>query len=85
MKSGNYDSLHNLINKNFDIRKQLMPISKMNQQLIDLARKCGVCAKFTGSGGAIIGIFKNDSQIRKLKKAMNEIGANVIIPKVVES
>ena len=83
LKEGDQAQLGHLMNTNFDIRKQLMPISAPNQKLIDIARKCGVSAKFTGSGGAIVGTYQNEEQIEALKQVMNEYGAEVIIPKIV--
>ena len=76
-------SLNRLINMNFDLRKKIMHISESNLQLVNTARACGASAKFTGSGGSIIGVHENDEMLTKLIVEMKKIGARVIKPYVV--
>jgi len=76
----NYDELNELINRNFDLRCKIMNISKSNIEMINLARDCGASAKFSGSGGAIIGMYKDDEMLRKLVIRLKEINARVIKP-----
>ncbi len=85
LKNRNLDDMNGLINENFDIRTSIMDISKSNQKMIDVARSCEVSAKFTGSGGAIIGMYKSDSELINLRSEMMKIGAEVFLPKVVSS
>ena len=54
-RSGEYAGLPELMNANFDLRKSIPAISRENQEMVDAARSVGASAKFTGSGGAIIG------------------------------
>ena len=85
MTTKNTEVCHNLINENFYIRKKIMHISDSNKNLIETARASDVSAKFTGSGGAIIGMYDSKAALNKLKKNMALIGAEVIIPKVVNT
>ena len=80
LKEKNYDLLNELINKNFDNRKQIMNISDRNLQLVETARKCGASAKFAGSGGSIIGMYENDEMLTELINEMKKINARVIKP-----
>lgn len=82
IKEKNYDLLNELINKNFDYRKQIMNISDRNIQLVQTARSCGASAKFAGSGGSIIGLYKNDEMLTELINEMKKINARVIKPYV---
>lgn len=75
--------LHALINENFDLRRKIMNINERNLQLVETARNCGVSAKFAGSGGSIIGTYKNDEVLTKLIVELNRINARVIKPYVV--
>lgn len=77
---GNHDQLARLINKNFDLRAKIFNISDSNHELIKAARKCGASAKFTGSGGSIIGTYKNDETLRCLIINMQKLNARVIKP-----
>jgi len=78
--NNNYSQLFDLMNQNFDFRSKIMHISDNNKQLIEIARNCGASAKFTGSGGSIIGIYRDDETLKKLVVAMKSINARVIKP-----
>lgn len=77
-----FDDLNNLINKNFDLRCTIMNISDSNMELVNTARNCGASAKFSGSGGAIIGMYKDDAMLQKLVVELKKINARVIKPLV---
>jgi glucuronokinase len=72
-----------LLNRNFEIRKGVMNVSKGNFELINTAQSVGASAKFTGSGGAIIGTYNDEEMYGALVTAMKKIGAEVIKPKIV--
>jgi len=80
LKSRDMDLLNELINKNFDLRKQIMNISDRNLQLVETARNCGASAKFAGSGGSIIGLYQNNEMLTELINEMKKINARVIKP-----
>ena len=63
-------ALNYLINKNYDLRQSIMEIDPKFQDLITVARDTGVSAKFTGSGGAIIGLYDNEAQFENLVQVM---------------
>jgi glucuronokinase len=48
--------------------------------MVELAREVGVSAKFAGSGGAIVGIYRKESDYAKLKKHLQKRGINVLKP-----
>lgn len=81
----NSDEMHNLINENFDLRRSLIPISKGNIEMVELARSAGASAKFTGSGGAIIGTYKNELMFNELKNTLNNHEIEIIKPNIVNS
>jgi glucuronokinase len=72
-----------LLNRNFEIRKGVMNVSKGNRELVETAQSVGASAKFTGSGGAIIGTYTDEEMFSELVAAMNKIGAEVIKPEIV--
>ena len=76
-------TLSQLMNKNFDLRASICTISKSNMDMIRAARSVGASSKFTGSGGAIIGIYENENMFENLKKAMSKIDAEVIKPDIL--
>ncbi|MCK5701437.1 MAG: GHMP kinase [Cyclobacteriaceae bacterium] len=80
---GDHERLAKLINKNFDLRAKIFNISDSNYELVKSARKCGASAKFTGSGGSIIGTYNNDETLRSLIINMHKLNARVIKPFIV--
>jgi glucuronokinase len=75
-----YTTLNRLINHNFDLRCRIMNISESNMEFVRIARTSGVSAKFSGSGGAIIGMYPDDETLSKLVVNLKKINARVIKP-----
>ena len=75
-----YNTLNQLINRNFDLRCKIMNISESNMEMIQIARASGASAKFSGSGGSIIGMYKDDETLSKLVVNLRKINARVIKP-----
>jgi len=80
VENGDLSELNKLINRNFDLRRKIMNISESNLELVATARKCGASAKFSGSGGAIIGLYKDREMLTHLIVEMKKINARVIKP-----
>jgi glucuronokinase len=85
LEKGDFEKLAHHINRNFDIRRSAMNISAKNILMVEKARSVGASAKFTGSGGAIIGTFRNDEMFENLVKALNELNVQVIKPSIVSN
>ena len=79
----NYNLLGELMNENFDLRTKIYPISSANKEIVQCARNCGASAKFTGSGGSIIGIYKDEKMYEKLKNELRKIGAVILKPTII--
>jgi len=77
-----YDRLSDLMNQNFDLRASLYTLGDMHHEMINRARAVGASAKFAGSGGAIVGVYKDDGMLAELEKTFDEMGAKVIVPQV---
>jgi glucuronokinase len=77
------DDLHELMNQNFDLRCKIYNVPDSNKRLINEARSCGASAKFAGSGGTIIGIYKDDDMLNQLFVKLKKHNARVIKPFVI--
>ncbi|CAG8711930.1 9944_t:CDS:1, partial [Scutellospora calospora] len=75
--------LANLMNMNFNLRQEIFGnkvLGKNNLKMIELARRFGFAAKFTGSGGAIVGLWEDVNNknmmlnIEKLKEELQKEG-----------
>lgn len=78
-----FDRLHKLINDNFDLRTTIYKIDKGNLEMIHAARSVGACSHFSGSGGAISGLYKDEAMFERLVEAMKPLGVAVIKPAIV--
>ena len=69
------------------VPKEMLPIG--NRPALDLiveeARSAGASAKFAGSGGAIVGLYEDESQFRRLSAALALIGCTTIKPTIAVS
>ena len=78
-----YKKLKELMNANFDRRKEIFPISNQNLEIIKRARDLGASAKFTGSGGCIIGIYEDENMYEKLEKSFTKSDSVIFKPKIL--
>jgi glucuronokinase len=78
-----YSKLDYLINSNFDLRNRIYRIDRGNLEMIHTARGVGATSKFAGSGGAIVGTFRDEEMLDRLTQAMKPIGVAVIKPRIV--
>ncbi len=78
-----YKTLNQLIDHNFNLRCKIMNISESNMEFVRVARASGASAKFSGSGGAIIGMYPDDETLSKLVVNLKKINARVIKPYVL--
>jgi len=72
-----------LLNENFDLRRRLFKLSQGNIDMVEAARSVGASAKFTGSGGAIVGTYDDESMFSKLKTVLEPMKVAVIKPKIL--
>jgi glucuronokinase len=77
---GDFKPWPTLMDKNFDLRSRIMTISESNMEMIRTARVCGASAKFAGSGGSVIGIYRDEEMYSLLTDQLGKIGATVIKP-----
>jgi glucuronokinase len=74
-----------LLNANFDLRRRIMgdKISPDHVRMVDAARKVGCSAKFTGSGGAIVGTYEDERMYERLVEALRPLGVTVCKPQIL--
>lgn len=72
--------LADLINRNFDLRSRLIKLDPANVEMVEVARELGVCAKYSGSGGSIVGICPDPAQFQQLKDRFAALQCDVIRP-----
>jgi glucuronokinase len=81
--AGQGEQIGPLLNENFDLRRRLYQISPGNIEMVEAARACGASAKFTGSGGAIVGTYTDDAMFNQLKATMEPLQMIVLKPQIL--
>ncbi len=74
-----------LLDQNFDRRKTLYTLDPRNIDMVDRARSVGAHAKFSGSGGAIVGVYDDESTYEALVETMTEGNIAVFKPTILAS
>jgi glucuronokinase len=85
LRQRRYVELPALLNANFDRRAALCQISTGNLRMVDAARSTGASAKFTGSGGAIVGTYRDEAMFHALQTKLEPMGIHVIRPEIAPS
>ncbi|MBN2327768.1 MAG: GHMP kinase [Candidatus Omnitrophica bacterium] len=78
--AGEKEKLSELMNQNFDLRSSLYKLRKSDLDLVNYARLVGASSKFAGSGGAVIGTYKDEAMLDRLKEMYAKLGAELIVP-----
>ncbi|MGQ9660846.1 MAG: mevalonate kinase family protein [Kiritimatiellia bacterium] len=81
--AGKGNTIGPLLNANFDRRAKIYRIGSGNLRMVEAARSTGASAKFTGSGGAIIGTYEDDKMFQVLKTVLEPMNIQVIRPVIV--
>jgi glucuronokinase len=77
---GDYGTFSALMDRNFDERCKIYRISERNLEIVKCARTIGASAKFSGSGGCIIGIYKDETMYKKLEQGLEKLDVVVFKP-----
>jgi glucuronokinase len=72
-----------LLNQNFDKRRDIYRISEGNVRMVEVARSTGASAKFTGSGGAIVGTYPDEQAYAALQTRLGAMGVEVVKPMIL--
>ncbi len=80
--AGDNGTFERLIDANFDLRSKIFRIGVENLRMVKAARKAGATAKFAGSGGTIIGTYRDESHYRQLCEALAPLEVRVFRPKI---
>jgi len=80
---GQPEKIGESLDANFNRRRQIYRISEPNVRMVEAARSTGASAKFTGSGGAIVGTYADNKMFNELKKRLGKLNVKLIKPHVV--
>jgi len=82
LSNGDADRLSVLLDENFDTRRSICTLQKEHIEMVETARSVGASAKYAGSGGAIVGVYKDETMYANLKQELEHLGCVVFKPRV---
>lgn len=71
------------LDRNFDRRRSLYNLDPRNVDMVERARAVGAHAKFSGSGGAIVGVYDGEAMYNALEEKMAEADIAIFKPTVL--
>jgi glucuronokinase len=77
-----YETLDRLIDANFDLRARIFQLSQGNLEMVRAARRAGATSNFAGSGGAIVGTYRDEDMYRRLHSELQKTGVAVLKPRI---
>ena len=80
--SGDLNRFRALVDINFDTRASIWTLRDRDRELVDIGRRLGAAVKFTGSGGAVIGMPAQVDELPQLASAYDSAGFGFIDPRV---
>lgn len=80
--AGDVDRLASLVDANFDTRRSIYQLPAWQIDMVETARACGASAKFAGSGGAIVGTYRDEAMLTALRTRLGAIGSRTIAPQI---
>ena len=80
--AGRSEEFIGLLDRNFDLRASIFPISEGNLEMVRGARAIGASCKFCGSGGAVVGTYEGPEMLVRLRGVMHSGNYELITPSV---
>jgi glucuronokinase len=74
--------LGKLMDDNFDQRRSIYQLPKGQLRMVEVARRVGASSNFAGSGGAIVGIYRDETMFHELQEQLGAIGCRAIKPMI---
>ena len=78
LKTGNPERLGPIMDHDFDLRRSVYDLPAAQVRMIETARRYGSHAKFSGSGGAIIGTYEDEAHLNRLLTHFTEAGVSIV-------
>ncbi len=77
---GDLEELGRLMDQNFDLRSRICELPATQVEMVERAREVGAAAKFAGSGGAIVGVYRDQMMFEQLQAVLGDLNCKVFRP-----
>lgn len=77
--AGDAAGLGLLMERNLELRRRIYELDPRHVALAEAAGEAGAPINYTGSGGAIVGLFRDDEQLQAVRDAVEPLGAELLV------
>jgi glucuronokinase len=82
LESGRKDKLAGFLGRDLELRRSVYTLAPQNVRMVEIARTLGTEANFTGSGGAVVGVYDDQRQYDTLREAYEAEGYSIVKAKI---
>jgi glucuronokinase len=77
--TGDTGGLGILMERNLELRRALYDLDERHTEMADVAHGLGAAVNYTGSGGAIVGLLRDEDQLGELREALGNLGCELVV------
>ncbi len=85
LRAGDVPGFQRIVDRNFDTRARIWILRESDREMIALGRARGAAVKFTGSGGAVLGVMREEAEYPALREAYLGAGYRILRPRIGRS
>jgi glucuronokinase len=78
--AGDHRRLARTADESFDVRRRLLALDPRHVELVERARALGAGANYTGSGGAVVAVCRDQAHAARVARALSELGCGTLAP-----
>ncbi|MGZ4173824.1 MAG: hypothetical protein ACXVQR_05035 [Solirubrobacteraceae bacterium] len=67
------------VDASFDVRRRMLDLDPRHVEMIECARDAGARANYTGSGGAIVCVCRDEHQREAVSTALGGLGCTTVV------
>jgi glucuronokinase len=76
--AGDHERLARAADESFDVRRRLLALDPRHVELVECARALGAGANYTGSGGAVVAVCRDQAHAGTVVRALAELGCGTL-------
>jgi glucuronokinase len=77
--TGDAGGLGILMERNLELRSSIYALDERHAEMADAAHKLGAAVNYTGSGGAIVGLLRDDEQLSELRRELGDLDCELVV------
>ena len=77
--TGDTGGLGILMERNLELRRSIYDLDERHTEMADAAQGLGAAVNYTGSGGAIVGLLRDEDQLGELREALGNLGCEIVV------